>query len=60
MDRRQFAKTTLTALAGATFAKVASAGVPVSEVAKSTAPYKSKFSPNFRSEERRVGKECYS
>ena len=47
MDRRQFAKTTLTALAGATFAKVASAGVPVSEVAKSTAPYKSKFSPNF-------------
>jgi len=47
MDRRQFTKTALSALAGVAIAKTATAQVPVSDIAKSTQPFKSKFSPNF-------------
>ncbi len=47
MDRRQFAKTTITAALGAAFAGSATAAVDVKSVAASTAPYKSKFSPNL-------------
>ena len=47
MDRRQFTKTALSALAGVAIAKTATAQVPVSEITKSTQPFKSKFSPNF-------------
>ena len=47
MDRRQFTKTALSAIAGATIVRSASAVVPVKDIAQSTEAYKSKFSPNF-------------
>ncbi len=47
MDRRQFTKTALAAVAGATIARNASAALQPKDIAASTAPYKSKFSPNF-------------
>ena len=47
MNRRNFVKTAVASMMGATVARGAFGAVKVSDVAESSAPYKSKFAPHF-------------
>ncbi len=47
MDRRSFTKTAVAAMLGSVVAKGAWGAVKVSDIAESSAPYKSKFAPHF-------------
>ncbi len=47
MDRRSFTKTAVAAMLGSVVARGAWGAVKVSDIAESSAPYKSKFAPHF-------------